>query len=187
MFFVLFCFFLKCLHCLPFSQHIKTGQQGPVVQSINSLTSSLMVKMLPVLVRTISNSQVFLLKNVSSFCFCKCKSYSHFFSKTTCLYAIFNDQSFNDTLIYAIVSFEHLGPVCQWIASYFKISPLRYMGYATITRHGFPGAPKKGMRNNDKTNTTKENINERRRTATGHSNWNVHGEWRRGVGAVRGG
>ena len=54
--------------------------QGPVVQSIISLMSSLMVKMLTVLVSTISNSLAFLLKkNVSSFC--KCKSYSHFFSK----------------------------------------------------------------------------------------------------------
>ena len=46
----------------------------PVVQSIFSLTSSLVVKMLTVLVSSISNSQVFLLKkkNVSS------KS-SHFF------------------------------------------------------------------------------------------------------------
>ena len=35
---------------------------GPVVQSIVSLTSSLVVKMLTVLVSTISNSQVFLLK-----------------------------------------------------------------------------------------------------------------------------
>ena len=53
--------------------------QGPVVQSIVSLKSSLVVKFLTVLVSTISNSQVFLLKNASSFC--KCKSYSHFFSK----------------------------------------------------------------------------------------------------------
>ena len=37
---------------------------GPVVQSIISLTSSLVVKMLTVLVRTISNSQVFLLKKM---------------------------------------------------------------------------------------------------------------------------
>ena len=36
--------------------------QGPVVQSIVSLMSSLVVKMLTVLVRTISNSQLFLLK-----------------------------------------------------------------------------------------------------------------------------
>ena len=54
--------------------------QGPVVQSIVSLTSSFVVEMLTVLVSTISNSQVFLAeKNVSSFC--KCKSYSHFFQQ----------------------------------------------------------------------------------------------------------
>ena len=70
--------------------------QRPVFQSIISLTISLVVKMLTVLVSTISNSQVFLLKNVSSFC--KCKSYSHFFSKNIRAYAIFNDKSFNDVL-----------------------------------------------------------------------------------------
>ena len=37
-------------------------RQGPVVQSVVSLTSSLVVKMLTVLVSRISNSQVFLLK-----------------------------------------------------------------------------------------------------------------------------
>ena len=65
--------------------------------------------MLTVLVSTISNSQVFLLKNVSSFC--KCKSYSHFFSKNISVYAIFNDRSFNDTLTKDIVTFEQLGPI----------------------------------------------------------------------------
>ena len=54
-----------------------------------------MVKMLTVLISTIPNSQVILLKkNVSSFC----KSYSHFFSKNISLYAIFYDQSFNEML-----------------------------------------------------------------------------------------
>ena len=43
------------LHCL-------LKLQGPVVQSVVSLTSSLRVKMLTVLVSTISNSQAFLLK-----------------------------------------------------------------------------------------------------------------------------
>ena len=41
-----------------------TDLQGPVVQSIVSLTSSLVVKMLNVLISTISNSQVFLLKKI---------------------------------------------------------------------------------------------------------------------------
>ena len=68
-----------------------------------------MVIMLTVLVSTISNSQVFLLKkNVSSFC--KCKSYSPFYSKNISVYAIFNDQSFNDILTNDIVTFEQLGP-----------------------------------------------------------------------------
>ena len=37
---------------------------GPVVQSIVNLTSSLVVKMLTVLISTTSNSQVFLLKKM---------------------------------------------------------------------------------------------------------------------------
>ena len=40
----------------------KSVNQGPVVQSIVSLTISLVVKILTILVITISNSQVFLLK-----------------------------------------------------------------------------------------------------------------------------
>ena len=70
-----------------------------------------MVKMLTVLVSSISNSQVFLLKNVSSFC--KCKSYSHFFSKNISVYAIFNEQSFNYTFTNNIISFEQRGPDIQ--------------------------------------------------------------------------
>ena len=65
-----------------------------------------MVKMLTVLVSTIFNSKVFLLNNMSTFC----KSYSHFFSKNISIYAIFNDQRFNDKLTKDIVSFEQLGP-----------------------------------------------------------------------------
>ena len=53
-----------------------TNNQGPVVQSNVSLTSSLVVKMLTVLVSTISNLQSI----------CKCKSYSHFFSKNISIY-----------------------------------------------------------------------------------------------------
>ena len=46
---------------------LHTKMLGPAVQSIVILTSSLVVKMLAVLVSTISNSHVFLLENVSSF------------------------------------------------------------------------------------------------------------------------
>ena len=76
--------------------------------SIVSLRSWSMVKMLTVLASTISNSKLFLLRNLS--CFCKCKSYSHFFSKNTSTYAIFNDQIFSDILTNDMVSFEQLGP-----------------------------------------------------------------------------
>ena len=101
--------------------HLVTELQSPAVQSIVSLTSSLVVKMLTVLVSTISNSQLFLLKNVSSFC--KCKSYSHFFSKNINIYAIFNDQSFNNTLTNDIVSFEQLGLLQPINNDIFLISP----------------------------------------------------------------
>ena len=40
----------------------KSADQGPVVQSIISLTSSLVVKMLTVLISSISKSQILLLK-----------------------------------------------------------------------------------------------------------------------------
>ena len=47
----------ECKMCL-------LSKEGPVVQSIVSLTSLLVVKMLTVLVSIISNSQVFLLKKM---------------------------------------------------------------------------------------------------------------------------
>ena len=65
-----------------------------------------MVKMLTVLVSTISNSQVFLLK--------KCE-YSYFFSKNISIYAVFNGQGFNNTLTNDIISFEQLGPEWQTV------------------------------------------------------------------------
>ena len=63
-----------------------------------------MVKMLTVLVSTISNSQVFLLKK------CEDLLQMHEFheKKNISVYAIFIDQSFNDTLTNDIVSFEQL-------------------------------------------------------------------------------
>ena len=66
--------------------------QGPVVQSIVGLTSSLMVKMLTVLVSTISNSQVFLL----CVAFTNAKA-THIFSAKIFIstFSIFDDQRFN--------------------------------------------------------------------------------------------
>ena len=56
-----FLFFLYCYSVAQLDAR-PTGDQGSVVQSIVSLTSSLVVKMLTVLVSTMSYSQVFLLK-----------------------------------------------------------------------------------------------------------------------------
>ena len=81
--------------------------QGPVAQSIISWTSFLVVKILSVLVSTIPNSQVFWLKKYE-----KLLQSIHifFFSKIISIYAIYNDQSFNNMLTNDIVSFEQLGP-----------------------------------------------------------------------------
>ena len=78
--------------------------QGPVVQSLVSLTSSLLVKMLTAPVSTEYNSQVFLLKK------CEMQKLLTFFQQKYRVYAILNDQSFNDTLTNDVVSFEQLGP-----------------------------------------------------------------------------
>ena len=64
----------------------------------------LVVKMSTVLVSTVSNSQLFLLK--------KCDSHLFYSAKILAYMPLFNDQSFNNTLINDIVSFEQLGPDC---------------------------------------------------------------------------
>ena len=43
--------------------------------------------------------------------FANAKATHIFFSQNISIYAIFNDQSFNDTLTNNIISFEQLGPV----------------------------------------------------------------------------
>ena len=80
---------------------------GPVVQSIVSLTSSIEVKMLTVLVS--SNLQVRIFAEQMWVAFAN----AHFFSKYISVYAIFNGQTFNDTLTNNIVSFEQLGSGVQ--------------------------------------------------------------------------
>ena len=67
-----------------------------------------MVKMLTVLVSRISNSQVFLLKKCEQLL--QMQKLLTFFSKNISINAIFNDQSFNNTVSNNIVSFEQLGP-----------------------------------------------------------------------------
>ena len=54
----------KVLKCQVFKINTVLPIQGPVVQSIVSLTRSLVVKILTVLVSMISNAQIFLLKKM---------------------------------------------------------------------------------------------------------------------------
>ena len=68
-----------------------------------------MGRMLAVLVSTISNSQICLLKKMRV-AFANAKATHIFFSKNISIYAIFNDQNCNDTLSNDIVRFEQLGP-----------------------------------------------------------------------------
>ena len=67
-----------------------------------------MVKMLTVLVSTIPNSHVILLKKCEKLL--QMQKLLTFFQQNISIYAIFNDQSFNDTLTNDIVSFEQLSP-----------------------------------------------------------------------------
>ena len=58
--------------------------------------------------------------------FCKCKSYSHFFSKNITVYAIFNDLSFNNMLTNDIVRFEQLGSEFEYVFGPF------FIGYSLL-------------------------------------------------------
>ena len=87
--------------------------QGPVVQSIVSLTSSLWVISLTVLADLIHNILIFFAeKNVSSFCTAKAtpsKKFQHI--------CVSLDVDFNELLTNDVVSFEQLGPEVQILFS----------------------------------------------------------------------
>ena len=72
--------------------------------------------------------------------YCKYKSYSHFSAKNINVYAIFNDQSFNDTLANDIASFEQLDPgvysvLLAWGSSVYLLSSKLYI-YASLETSG---------------------------------------------------
>ena len=108
----------KILRSKTVSTQYKLVTSSPVVQSIVSVTSSLVVKMLTVLVSTLPNSQVFLLKKWEQLL----QICSHFFSKNIRVYATFIDQSFKDTLTNDIIRFEQLGPGSLLLVFTFHIS-----------------------------------------------------------------
>ena len=64
----------------------------------------------------------------------KCKSYSHFFSKNISIYAMFNDQSFNDPLTNDIISFEQLGPDLVFSHCGLHVGAKVYMSYLPLSQ-----------------------------------------------------
>ena len=86
--------------------------QGPVVQSIVSLTSSLRVISLTILADSIYNILIFFAEKMWV-AFAHCKSYSHFFSKKFQHICVSLDVNFNELLTNDIISFEQLGPGCN--------------------------------------------------------------------------
>ena len=86
------------------------NNQGPVVQSVVSLTSSLRVISLTILADSIYNILIFFAEKMRVAFTLHCKSYSHFFSKKFQHICISLDLNFNESLINDIVSFEQLGP-----------------------------------------------------------------------------
>ena len=83
-------------------------KQGPVVQSVVSLTSSLRVISLTVLADSIYNIMIFFAEKM-------CKSYSHFFNKKFQQICVSLDVNFNKSLTNDVVSFEQLGPECYFL------------------------------------------------------------------------
>ena len=77
------------------------SKQGPVVQSVVSLTSSLRVISLTVLADSIYNILIF---------FCTAKATHIFFSKKFQHICVSLDVNFNESLTNDVVSFERLGP-----------------------------------------------------------------------------
>ena len=76
------------------------NNQGPVVQSVVSLTSSLRVVSLTVLADSLQSILIFFAE----------KMYLHFFSKKFQHICVSLDVNFNESLTNNIVSFEQLGP-----------------------------------------------------------------------------
>ena len=88
--------YLELYACVNSEHQVRPVYLGPVVQSVVSLTSLLVVKMSTAVVSIISNSQI-------------CKSYSHFFSKNISIFAVLMIKVLT-IMTNDIISFERLGP-----------------------------------------------------------------------------
>ena len=100
---------------------------GPVVQSIVSLTESLVNDSLSLLVRLKSSVLIFFAEKCEELL--HCKSSSHFFGKKWQCFYVWYVWNFNVTLTNDVVSFEQLGPVLQ-------LGPLLWY----FSRKGYPSS-----------------------------------------------
>ena len=81
--------------------------QYKVVQSIVSLTNSLMANSLTVVAKVFSNTLILLLQKCEQLL--QCKSCSHFSAQNISVYVIFQDRNFNVTLAYSLDKFRTTG------------------------------------------------------------------------------
>ena len=135
--------------CLVYIIYLDTSQsedmpiiiQDPVVRSILSLTSLLVVKMLTVLVSTVSNSQVLFAESLTSllvvkmltvlgstisssqvFLLKKCELLRFFSAKILDYMLDLLIKIFNDTLTNNIISFGPRTTCCNWFCAIFLLS-----------------------------------------------------------------
>ena len=87
----------------------KSKNEGPVVQSVVSLTSSLRVISLTILAESIYNILIFFAEKM-------CVAF-HIFSAKNLHICVSLDVNFNESLTNDVVSFEQLGPdlKCLWL------------------------------------------------------------------------
>ena len=98
------------LHWRCTKTHPKTGIQGPVVQSVVSLSSLLRVILLTFLADSIHNILTFFAEKMWVAFALHSKSYSHYFNKKFQHICISLDVNFNESLTNDVFSFEQLGP-----------------------------------------------------------------------------
>ena len=104
--------------------------QGPVIQSMVSLTSWLRGQLLKCFTILLPNTLIFLLKKWEKLL--QCKSFSHFSNKKYWAISNIYVWNFNLTLTNYVVSFEQLGPILS-NSLYIILSDIWYSFFTMIS------------------------------------------------------
>ena len=102
---------------------MQAQNQGPVVQSVVSLTSSLRVISLTVLADSIYNILILFAEKMWV-AFAVQKLLTFFFSKNIQHICVSLDVNFNESLTNDVVSFEQLGPEFQFLKKGYQVSKM---------------------------------------------------------------